>query len=32
VIDVFIEWKRKQEVDAIRMRPHPYEYALYYDM
>jgi glutamine synthetase len=32
VIDVWIEWKRKHEVDAIRMRPHPYEYALYYDM
>jgi len=32
VIDVWIDWKRKQEVDAIRMRPHPYEYALYYDM
>lgn len=32
VIDTWIDWKRKQEVDAIRMRTHPYEYALYYDM
>ena len=32
VIDVWIKWKRKEEVDAIRMRPHPYEYAMYYDM
>ena len=32
IIEVWIEWKRKFEVDAIRMRPHPYEYFLYYDM
>ncbi|MBN2471967.1 MAG: type I glutamate--ammonia ligase, partial [Anaerolineae bacterium] len=32
LIDVWIAWKRKYEVDAIRMRPHPYEYQLYYDM
>lgn len=32
VIEAWIDWKHKYEVDAIRMRPHPYEYALYYDM
>lgn len=32
LIDSWIDWKRKYEVDAIRMRPHPYEYSLYYDM
>lgn len=32
VIDVYIEYKRKKEVDAIRLRPHPWEYALYFDI
>lgn len=31
LISTWIEWKRKNEIDAIRMRPHPYEYTLYYD-
>ena len=32
VIDTWLEYKRKHEVDAIRLRPHPYEFALYYDI
>jgi len=28
----YIEYKREQEVDAVRLRPHPYEFALYYDI
>lgn len=32
VIDTWIEYKRKHEVDAIRLRPHPYEFALYFDI
>ena len=32
VIDTWIEYKRKHEVDAIRLRPHPYEFAMYYDI
>jgi len=32
VIDTWIEYKRKKEVDAIRLRPHPYEFALYFDI
>jgi Fe-S oxidoreductase len=32
VVRTWIEYKRKNEVDAIRMRPHPYEFALYYDI
>jgi len=32
VIDVWVEYKRKREVDAIRLRPHPYEFALYFDI
>ena len=32
VIETWIAYKQKHEVDAIRLRPHPYEFALYYDM
>jgi glutamine synthetase len=32
VLETFIEYKRTKEVDAIRLRPHPYEFALYYDI
>ena len=32
LIETWIEYKRKNEVDAIRLRPHPYEFALYYDI
>ena len=28
----WIEYKRKNEIDAIRLRPHPYEFAMYYDI
>jgi glutamine synthetase len=32
VIKTWIEYKRKKEVDAIRLRPHPYEFFLYFDV
>lgn len=32
VIRTWIDYKRKQEVDALRLRPHPYEFCLYYDI
>src|SRR6266849_519231 len=32
LIETFINYKRKNESDAIRLRPHPYEFALYYDI
>jgi glutamine synthetase len=32
VIDVWLEYKRTQEVDAIRLRPHPWEFHLYFDI
>src|SRR5262252_2700734 len=32
VLGTYIEYKRDKEVDAIRLRPHPYEFALYYDI
>ena len=31
-IETWIDYKRKNEVDAIRLRPHPWEFALYYDI
>jgi glutamine synthetase len=31
VITTWIDYKRENEVDAIRLRPHPYEFALYFD-
>ena len=31
VIHTWIDLKRKNDVDAIRTRPHPYEYEMYYD-
>ena len=32
VIDTWIDYKRTNELDAVRLRPHPYEFHLYYDM
>jgi glutamine synthetase len=32
VIDTWIDYKRLNEVDPIRLRPHPYEFQLYYDI
>ena len=31
VIETWLEMKRKKEVDAVRLRPHPYEFYMYYD-
>jgi glutamine synthetase len=32
LIATWIEWKRKNEVDYVRLRPHPAEFELYYDI
>jgi len=32
LIETFISYKRKSEAEAVRLRPHPYEFALYYDI
>ena len=32
LISTWIEWKRKNEVDYVRLRPHPAEFELYYDI
>jgi glutamine synthetase len=31
-IHLWIDYKRKKEIDPVRMRPHPYEFQLYYDI
>ena len=31
-IESYIEYKREVEVDGLRLRPHPYEFVLYYDI
>ncbi|MEW6756530.1 MAG: type I glutamate--ammonia ligase [Candidatus Latescibacterota bacterium] len=31
LVEAWIDYKRENEVDAVRLRPHPYEFALYYD-
>ncbi len=32
LLETWIDYKRKHEVDAIALRPHPYEFYLYYDL
>jgi len=31
LLQTWIAYKRREEADAVRMRPHPWEFALYYD-
>jgi glutamine synthetase len=31
VIDTWLEYKRTREVAPVTLRPHPYEFFLYYD-
>ena len=31
LLEAYISYKRENEVDPTRLRPHPYEYTLYYD-
>jgi glutamine synthetase len=32
VIETWLSYKRTKEVDPVRLRPHPYEFHLYYDL
>mgnify|MGYP002143891699 CR=1 FL=1 len=32
LISTYIDYKRSVEIDPVRLRPHPYEYFLYYDL
>jgi glutamine synthetase len=31
LIETWVAYKRDKELDPIRLRPHPYEFQLYYD-
>lgn len=31
-IDMWLEYKREKEVNQMRLRPHPYEFGLYFDI
>ena len=32
LIETWVDWKRANEVDPIRQRPHPHEFELYFDI
>jgi glutamine synthetase len=32
VIETWIDYKRKHEIDPVRLRPHPWEFHLYFDI
>ncbi len=32
LLDTWVDYKRVNEIDAIRLRPHPWEFAMYYDI
>jgi glutamine synthetase len=32
LLEAYIAYKRQTELDPVRMRPHPYEFTLYYDV
>jgi glutamine synthetase len=31
LVETWLDYKRTKEVDVMRLRPHPYEFYLYYD-
>ena len=32
MVNTDIDYKREKEVKAMRLRPHPYEFRMYYDI
>ena len=32
LIETWLEYKRQREIDEVRLRPHPWEFYLYYDI
>jgi glutamine synthetase len=32
VIETWVDYKRVNEIDAVQLRPHPYEFYMYYDI
>ena len=31
LIETWVDYKRSAEIDPVRLRPHPWEFMLYYD-
>ena len=31
LVEMWIKWKREKELDEMSLRPHPYEFHIYYD-
>jgi glutamine synthetase len=31
LVETWVQYKMDRDVDQLRQRPHPYEFALYYD-
>ncbi|MZH03504.1 MAG: type I glutamate--ammonia ligase, partial [Nitrospinae bacterium] len=31
IIETWVEYKRENEIDPLRLRPHPLEFEMYYD-
>ena len=31
LVETWIEYKRENEIDPLRLRPHPLEFEMYYD-
>ncbi|HDH53019.1 MAG TPA: glutamine synthetase, partial [Nitrospirae bacterium] len=31
-LETWMAYKRENEIDALRLRPHPYEFFMYYDI
>jgi glutamine synthetase len=31
-LEMWIDYKKTKEIDAVRLRPHPHEFFLYYDI
>ncbi|MBV8979571.1 MAG: type I glutamate--ammonia ligase, partial [Acidimicrobiia bacterium] len=32
LIETWLSYKREREIDEVRLRPHPWEFYLYYDI
>jgi glutamine synthetase len=32
LIETWVDYKRTSEIDPVRLRPHPWEFQLYYDI
>jgi glutamine synthetase len=32
LIDTWIDYKRENDIASLRLRPHPYEFEMYYDV